>query len=148
MVVPDSICYPKESDSIYPFNPDGTREFLEDKPFLEPFSLIRRSGGDRAAELRDVRPQTADPEPGAGGQAGDLDGGPDLHRLLLGVGTSPGPRTTRSSTSRGPAAAAGWTEEVDIIRGLSAGGWFEYHGEVFDIPAVKMSPVPTNPSPS
>src|ERR1700723_1935379 len=40
MVIPDSICYPEESDTRYPFNPDGTREFLEDKPFLEPFSLI------------------------------------------------------------------------------------------------------------
>src|ERR1700745_706391 len=40
MVIPDSICSPRDSASIYPFNPDGTREFLEDKPFLEPFSLI------------------------------------------------------------------------------------------------------------
>ena len=44
MVVPDSICYPKDSDSVYPFNPDGSREFLEDKPFLEPFSLIPALG--------------------------------------------------------------------------------------------------------
>ena len=26
MVVPDSICYPEEADSVYPFNPDGTRD--------------------------------------------------------------------------------------------------------------------------
>ena len=26
MVVPDSLCYPLESVSTYPFNPDGTRE--------------------------------------------------------------------------------------------------------------------------
>ena len=30
--------------SRYPFNPDGSREFLEDKPFLEPFSLIPALG--------------------------------------------------------------------------------------------------------
>lgn len=40
MVIPDSICYPKESGTTYPFNPDGSREFLEDKPFLEPFSAV------------------------------------------------------------------------------------------------------------
>jgi alkanesulfonate monooxygenase SsuD/methylene tetrahydromethanopterin reductase-like flavin-dependent oxidoreductase (luciferase family) len=34
MMVPDSICYPEHADSQYPFNPDGSREFLEDKPFL------------------------------------------------------------------------------------------------------------------
>ena len=44
MVVPDSICYPQESDSTYPFSPDHTREFLEDKPFIEPFSLIPAMG--------------------------------------------------------------------------------------------------------
>src|SRR6201990_890298 len=44
MVIPDSICYPRHSASVYPFNPDGTREFLEDKPFLEPFSLIPALG--------------------------------------------------------------------------------------------------------
>src|SRR5450759_184443 len=44
MVVPDSPCYPEVSDSTYPFNPDGTREFLDDKPFLEPFSLIPALG--------------------------------------------------------------------------------------------------------
>jgi alkanesulfonate monooxygenase SsuD/methylene tetrahydromethanopterin reductase-like flavin-dependent oxidoreductase (luciferase family) len=40
MAVPDSICYPEQSDSRYPFSPDGSREFLDDKPFLDPFSLI------------------------------------------------------------------------------------------------------------
>src|SRR5271170_6004830 len=44
MVVPDSICYPEVSDSKYPFNPDGSREFLEGKPFLEPFSIIPAMG--------------------------------------------------------------------------------------------------------
>src|SRR5882762_8879575 len=43
-VIPDSLAYPKESDDTYPYNPDGTREFLEDKPFLEPFSLIPALG--------------------------------------------------------------------------------------------------------
>src|SRR6202451_1935857 len=44
MIVPDSICYPRDAVSRSPFTPDGTREFLEDKPFLEPFSLIPALG--------------------------------------------------------------------------------------------------------
>src|ERR1700730_9138011 len=40
MVIPDSICYPRDASSTYPYNPDGTREVLEDKPFLGPFPLI------------------------------------------------------------------------------------------------------------
>jgi alkanesulfonate monooxygenase SsuD/methylene tetrahydromethanopterin reductase-like flavin-dependent oxidoreductase (luciferase family) len=38
-------------------------------------------------------------------------------------------------------------EAVDIVRGLSAGGWFEYHGEVYDLPPVKISPTPSRPLP-
>ena len=38
--VPDSICYPEVSDSKYPYTADGSREFLDGKPFLEPFSII------------------------------------------------------------------------------------------------------------
>ena len=40
MAVPDSICYPEVSDSRYPYTPDGNREFLDGKPFIEPFTLI------------------------------------------------------------------------------------------------------------
>ena len=38
-------------------------------------------------------------------------------------------------------------EAVDIVRGLSAGGYFEFHGECYDIPSVMMSPTPTEPLP-
>ena len=31
-------------------------------------------------------------------------------------------------------------EAVDIVRGLSAGGYFEYHGEVYDLPADQDQP--------
>src|SRR5437588_11999517 len=44
MVIPDSICYPQHATSTYPYSPDGTREFLDGKPFLEPFSLIPALG--------------------------------------------------------------------------------------------------------
>ncbi len=42
--VPDSICYPKHSDTEYPYNDDGTREFLEGKPFIDPFCLMSTLG--------------------------------------------------------------------------------------------------------
>ena len=54
--VPDSICYPQDSDSRYPYTPDGDRGFLEDKPFIEPFALIPALGaGDDEAALHDLR---------------------------------------------------------------------------------------------
>jgi len=42
--LPDSICYPEESDSQYPYNGTGDREFLDGVPFLEPFSIIPAMG--------------------------------------------------------------------------------------------------------
>jgi alkanesulfonate monooxygenase SsuD/methylene tetrahydromethanopterin reductase-like flavin-dependent oxidoreductase (luciferase family) len=33
------------------------------------------------------------------------------------------------------------------VRGLAVGDYFEYHGEVFDLPPVKISPTPTRPLP-
>lgn len=44
MTVPDSIAYPFESDSTYPYTPDGNREFLEDKAFIETFILTAALG--------------------------------------------------------------------------------------------------------
>jgi alkanesulfonate monooxygenase SsuD/methylene tetrahydromethanopterin reductase-like flavin-dependent oxidoreductase (luciferase family) len=38
-------------------------------------------------------------------------------------------------------------EQIAVMRGLMAGGYFEYHGEVFDLPSVKMSPTPSRPVP-
>ena len=38
ITIPDSLCYPQEASSKYPYNADGSREFLESVPFIE--SLI------------------------------------------------------------------------------------------------------------
>jgi hypothetical protein len=38
-------------------------------------------------------------------------------------------------------------ECIDIIRGLTSGDYFEYHGEFYDIPKIKMTPAPTEPIP-
>ena len=37
-LVPDSVLYPEASDARYPYTPSGDRHFLENKPFIEPFS--------------------------------------------------------------------------------------------------------------
>ena len=37
-MVPDSLIYPKQSDTSYSYTADGSREFLENKPFIETFT--------------------------------------------------------------------------------------------------------------
>lgn len=148
MVVPDSICYPRDAQSRYPFSPDGTREFLEDKPFLEPFSLIPALGAV-TRRLRFVtfvlklpvrNPVLVAKQ--ATSTAVLTDG-----RLVLGVGSSPWREDYEVLGVPWAGRGRRMDEEIAIIRGLAAGGYFGYQGEVFGFPAVKISPVPDRPIP-
>ena len=148
MVVPDSICYPRQSTSVYPFNPDGSREFLEDKPFLEPFSLIPALGAV-TSRLRFVTFVLKLPvrNPVLVAKQATSTAVLTGNRLVLGVGTSPWREDYEVTGVPWARRGQRMDEELQIIRGLSAGGYFEYHGEVFDLAPVKISPVPSEPLP-
>jgi probable F420-dependent oxidoreductase len=148
MVVPDSICYPREADSVYPFNPDGTREFLEDKPFLEPFSLIPALGAvtERLRFVTFVLKLPVRNPVLVAKQVTSvavLTGG----RLVLGVGTSPWREDYEVLGVPWARRGLRMDESLAIVRGLAAGGYFEFHGELLDLPPVKISPVPAAPVP-
>lgn len=148
MAVPDSICYPRDSGSRYPFNPDGTRDFLEDKPFLDPFALIGALGAV-TARLRfltfvlklPVRSPVLVAKQAT--SAAVLTG----NRLLLGVGSSPWREDYDVTGVPWERRGQRMDEGIAIIRGLSAGGYFEHHGEIFDLAPVKIAPVPSEPVP-
>ncbi len=136
MVVPDSICYPRDSASVYPFNPDGTREFLEDKPFLEPFSLIPALGAvtQRLRFVTFVLKLPVRNPVLVAKQATSvavLTGG----RLSLGVGTSPWREDYDVLGVPWAGRGQRMDEEIAIMRGLAAGGYFEYHGDGVRRPA-------------
>jgi len=142
-VVPDSIAYPRESDSKYPFNPDGSREFLDDKPFIEPFVLIGALGmvteRIRFATFV-IKLPIRHPVHVAklAASAAVLTG----NRLVLGVGVSPWPDDYAITGTPWDDRGRRMDEAISIISGLLAGGYHEHHGEVFDVPAIKMAPVP------
>jgi probable F420-dependent oxidoreductase len=148
MVIPDSICYPAESVSVYPFNPDGTREFLEDKPFLEPFSLIPALGAV-TQRLRFITFVLKLPIRHPVLVAKQVTSTAVLtgNRLVLGVGTSPWREDYDVMGVPWARRGQRMDEELAIVRGLAAGGYFEFHGEVFDVPAIKIAPTPTQPVP-
>jgi probable F420-dependent oxidoreductase len=148
MVVPDSICYPEKSDARYPYNPDGTREFLDGKPFLEPFSLIPAMGAVTET-LRFVtfvlklpirHPVLVAKQVGSTAVLTD-------NRLLLGVGTSPWPEDYAVCGVPWEGRGKRMDEQIEVLRGLLSGEYFAYHGEVFEVPSIKMSPTPTKPVP-
>src|SRR5499426_1015087 len=141
MVVPDSICYPRHSASVYPFNPDGSREFLEDKPFLEPFSLIPALGAV-TTRLRFVTFVLKLPVRNPVLVAKQVTSAAVLtdNRLLLGVGTSPWREDYDILGVPWARRGRRMDESIDIIRGLATGGYFGYDGELVRVPPVKMSP--------
>jgi alkanesulfonate monooxygenase SsuD/methylene tetrahydromethanopterin reductase-like flavin-dependent oxidoreductase (luciferase family) len=148
MVIPDSICYPQESASVYPFNPDGTREFLEDKPFLEPFSLIPALGAV-TERLRFITFVLKLPVRHPVMVAKQMTSTAVLtgNRLVLGVGTSPWREDYDVMGVPWAKRGQRMDESLAVLRGLSAGGYFEFHGEIYDVPAIKIAPVPTLPVP-
>jgi probable F420-dependent oxidoreductase len=148
MVIPDSICYPRDAKSTYPYNPDGSREFLEDKPFLEPFSLIPALGAV-TSRLRFttfvVKVPVRNPVLLAkqATSTAVLTGG----RLSLGVGTSPWREDYDVLGVDWAGRGRRLDESIAILRGLAAGGYFEFDGKSFTLPPVKIAPVPAEPIP-
>ncbi|MEV0360019.1 TIGR03619 family F420-dependent LLM class oxidoreductase [Nocardia sp. NPDC050697] len=148
MAIADSIAYPRDSDATYPYTPDGSRDFLEDKPFIETFVL---AGALAAATttLRftpfvlklPIRPPVLVAKQAASVAA--LSG----NRLGLGVGISPWPDDFEIFDVPFAKRGARMDECLDILRGLTAGGYFEFHGECYELPPIKISPVPTEPIP-
>lgn len=147
-VVPDSIGYPRDSDSTYPYTPDGNRAFLEDKPFIEPFSLIPALGAV-TERLRfttfvvklPIRNPVLVAKQAA--SVAVLTG----NRFGFGVGLSPWPEDYVICEQTWKDRGRRMDEQIEIIQQLNAGGYVEYHGDFYDLPAVKICPVPTEKLP-
>jgi len=148
MVIPDSICYPLHAESTYPYNPDGTREFLEGKPFLEPFSLIPALGAV-TSRIRFTTFVVKVPirNPVLLAKQATSTAVLTGNRLGLGVGTSPWREDYDVLGVEWAGRGRRLDESIAILRGLAAGGYFEHHGQIFDLPPVQISPVPTEPIP-
>jgi probable F420-dependent oxidoreductase len=69
------------------------------------------------------------------------------NRVRLGVGVGwcreEFEQTGQDFDSRGPRLS----EMISALRALWAGGWVEFHGDYYDVPACQMEPAPTAPVP-
>lgn len=148
ITVADSVAYPLESDSKYPYTPDGDRSFLEDKAFIETFVLIAAMAAvtERLRFTPFVLKLPIRPPALVAKQAGSL-AYLSGNRLSLGVGLSPWPEDFEIMGVPFARRGKRMDECMDILRGLTSGEYFEFHGEFYDIPAIKMTPAPTEPLP-
>jgi probable F420-dependent oxidoreductase len=146
--VPDSICYPEVSDSRYPYTDDGNRAFLEDKPFIEPFTLIPALGAvtERLRFTTFVVKLPIRHPVLVAKQAASV-AVLTHNRLGFGVGLSPWPEDYAACGVAWEGRGRRLDEMIEIVRGLCSGGYYEHHGEFYDIPSVKICPTPTQPIP-
>lgn len=148
MTIADSLAYPFESDSKYPYTPDGNREFLDGKEMIETFVLTAALGAVTTTlrfNFFVLKLPVRHPALTAK-QAGSL-AALIGNRVGLGVGTSPWPEDYELMGLPFAKRGKRMDECIEIVRGLTTGDYFEFHGEFYDIPKTKMSPALSKPIP-
>jgi probable F420-dependent oxidoreductase len=144
MTVADSLIYPEESDSKYPYTDTGDREFLQGKEFIETFILCAHLFAVTTT-LRltpfvlklPVRPPVLVAKQAA--SLAFLSG----NRLGLGVGLSPWPEDFAALGVPWEARGRRMDECMDILRGLTSGEFFGYAGEFYAFDRLQQCPAPT-----
>jgi probable F420-dependent oxidoreductase len=147
-LVPDSVCYPEQSSAKYPYTPDGTREFLEDKPFIEPFALMAAMSAVTtrlhfATFVLKLPIRSPVIVAKSITSLAVLSG----ERVSLGIGTSPWPEDFEATGEDWKTRGARTDEMMEIMRGLMSGEYFGYQGRHYQIPRIKLCPVPRRPIP-
>lgn len=147
IAVPDSICYPKSSDTKYPYTEDGGREFLDNQPFMEALIAVTHMAAVtenirfctyvyklaiRQAAL--VAKQVQSIQAFSGG------------RLDLGIGLSPWPEDFAIAGVPWAKRGKRLDEQIEILRGLETGEYFGFEGSCHSMPENKMSPPPAVPT--
>ena len=146
--LPDSICYPENSDSKYPYNGTGDREFLDGVPFLEPFSVVPAMG----AVTTKLRFSTsvvklAIRQPVVVAKSLSSVAVLTQNRFVFGVGISPWPDDFAACQIPWEKRGRRMDEMIDIVKGLMTGEYFSYQGEIFQLDSIKLCPAPSKPVP-
>jgi probable F420-dependent oxidoreductase len=148
MTVADSLIYPEESDSTYPYTDTGEREFLEGKAFIETMILCTHLFAVTTT-LRltpfvlklPVRPPVL-----VAKQVGSV-AWLSNNRLGLGIGLSPWPEDFQALGVPWAKRGKRMDECMDILRGLTSGDYFGYDGDFYSFPPLKQTPAPTEKVP-
>ena len=144
MTVADSLIYPKESDTRYPYTDTGDREFLQGKEFIETFILCAHLFAVTTT-LRltpfvlklPVRPPVLVAKQAS--SLAFLSG----NRLGLGVGLSPWPEDFVALGVPWQQRGKRMDECMDVLRGLTSGEFFGYSGDFYSFDRVQQWPAPT-----
>lgn len=147
--VPDNIGFCVVDESVrYPYTEDGARDFLEGKPFLEPFTLIPALGAvTKTLRFTTLVMKLPIRSPYLTAKQAASVAVLTNNRLAFGVGLSPWPEDYLLCGEPWEKRGRRMDEMIEIIRGVTTGEYFSYQGEFYDIPQVLMQPAPSEPIP-
>jgi len=142
--VPDSIFFPKISESDYPYaDTEAVRQFLSVSPIIEPFVALSAIAAV-TTKLRLVPGVLKVPirQPLILAKAISSLAVMSNNRLDFGAGLSPWKEDFTYNGVDFSKRGKLFDECIAIIRGAISGDYFEYHSDNYDFGPMKMCPVP------
>lgn len=148
VILSDHLFYPEPLETDYPYTDDGLPPWLPDTPWPDPF-VTAAALGAVTTRLRFIVSVFVMPlrHPMLAAKTvmttSVLTGG----RLELGVGAGWMREEFESVDVRFSERGRRLNESIELLRKCEAGGLVEHHGEFFNVPPFRMSPVPSSPTP-
>ena len=144
----DSIMFPKESDTRYPYLASGDREFIGASPMIEPFILAANlAGATSKIEFVTFVAKLAVRNPVLTAKMVSSLAVISNDRFQFGVGLSPWPEDFEVCGMPWEKRGRRMDEQIEIIRGLLTGEYFTYKGDFHDLREIKINPIPSGPVP-
>lgn len=144
--LPDSICYPEEGNDTYPYNDDGSREFLDGVPFIDPFvAAAWMASATTTLKFSTSVLKTPIRHPVLIAKTVTSLNALIGNRFVLGVGLSPWEEDFLATGTDYRSRGKRMEEIIQIIRGLSTGEYFGWDSQYYKIPRIKLCPVPKEP---
>jgi probable F420-dependent oxidoreductase len=143
ITIPDSICYPKETVSKYPYNADGSNSFLDGIPFIDPFIQIARLASvTERIHFTTAVVKLAVRQPVVVAKMLSSLAVISDNRVSLGVGLSPWKEDFEATQIPWERRGKRMDEMIEIINGLMSGEYYSFEGDELSIPEIKLCPVP------
>lgn len=147
--IPDSIFYPEETDSIYPYNETkAIRDYIKNTPFVETFVVLAWLAGQTSRiKLFSNVLKTASRQPILLAKQIASLAVISNNRYIYGAGIGPWAEDYVYNNLPWEARGELLDESIEILRGLMTGEAFSYEGKHNKFGPIRINPTPTLPVP-
>jgi probable F420-dependent oxidoreductase len=145
----DSLYFPEITESDYPYMDTAlVRQALDGAPVLDPIvSMAQMAAVTRRIRLYPGVMKVPVRQPLALAKSLTSLAVASDNRILLGAGLSPWKEDFIYNGVPWENRGKRMDECLEIIRGISSGDYYEFHGDYYDFGRLKMAPVPSKPVP-